>query len=145
MVIRNRCSSVVEGSPSMCNLCRTSGRQRRACPRIGQASASRPIVGPTSRPLKIKSDRVRKKKRGNGASSLVFVCSFEFAGNSRETTKRKCGAAFFRTHAQICCLSLLLKQKKTNSKKERKIDDERRDDEDNDRRSLKSLCIFVCR
>ena len=144
MVIRNRCSSVVEGSPSMCNLCRTSGRQRRACPRIGQASASRPIVGPTSRPLKIKSDRVRKKKRGNGASSLVFVCSFEFAGNSRETTKRKCGATFL-SNAQICCSSLLLKQKKTNSKKERKIDDERRDDEDNDRRSLKSLCIFVCR
>lgn len=63
MVIRNRCSSGVEGSPSKCNLCRTSGRQRRVCPRIGQASASRPIVGPTSRPLKIKSDRVRKKKK----------------------------------------------------------------------------------
>lgn len=76
--------------------------------------------------------------------SFSFVPSNSRAIREKQRNENAELLSFERTH-NYCCSSLLLKQKKTNSKKERKIDDERRDDEDNDRRSLKSLCIFVCR
>lgn len=121
MVIRNRCSSVVEGSPSKCNLCRTSDRQRRVCPRIGQASASRPIVGPTSRPLKIKSDRVRKKKKGEWSFFRFRIPSnSKHREKHRNKTERASRSCFFE-HTQIFrCSSLLLKRYSAKKRKEKK-------------------------
>lgn len=77
--------------------------------------------------------------------SFSFVPSNSRAIREKQRNENAELLSFERTHKYVVRSSLLLKQKKTNSKKERKIDDERRDDEDNDRRSLKSLCIFVCR
>ena len=87
-----------------------------------------------------------EKKKGEWSLFSRFRLFLRIRGQferNNETKMRSC----FLSNAQICrsFVPSAKAKKKTNSKKERKIDDERRDDEDNDRRSLKSLCIFVCR